>query len=105
MDAVARMRTMVNGYQASQALTVAAGMGLSDLLAGGPCTVAELAAATGSHEPTLFRLLRALATVGVFERQADGRFALTDLGGTLRHDVPGSVADWAEFVGRPYHAQ
>src|SRR5690242_16099656 len=72
MDAVARMRAMVNGYQVSHALAVAASLGLSDLLADGPRTPAELAAATGTHEPTLGRLLRALATVGVYERQDDG---------------------------------
>jgi SAM-dependent methyltransferase len=101
MDAVARMRAMVNGYQVSHALSVAASLGLSDLLADGPRTPAELAAATGTHEPTLRRLLRALATVGVYERQDDGRFALTELGATLRSDVPGSVAGWATLIGRP----
>jgi hypothetical protein len=105
MDSVARMRAMVNGYQVSHALSVAASLRLSDLLADGPATAAELAAATDTHEPTLVRLLRALAAVGVYERQDDGRFALTELGATLRCDVPGSVAGWAEMIGRPYHAQ
>jgi SAM-dependent methyltransferase len=105
MDAVSRMRAMVNGYQVSYALSVAASLRLSDLLADGPRTAAELAAATGTHEPTLRRLLRALATVDVYERQDDGRFALTELGATLRSDVPGTVAGWARLVGRPYYAQ
>jgi SAM-dependent methyltransferase len=104
MDAVARMRAMVNGYQVSHALSVAASLGLSDLLTDGPRTPAELADAAGVHEPTLRRLLRALATVGVYERQDDGRFALTELGATLRSDVPGSVAGWATLIGRPYYA-
>src|SRR4051812_3432333 len=101
MDASARMRAMVNGYQVSQALSVAASLRLSDHLADGPRTVGDLAAATGSHEPTLGRLLRALATVGVYAREDDGRFSLTALGATLRSDVPGSVAGWARLVGRP----
>src|SRR4051794_12331968 len=101
MDAVARMRAMVNGYQVSHALSAAAALGISDLLADGPRTAAQLADASGAHAPTLLRLLRALATVGVYERQDDGRFALTELGGTLRSDVPGSVAGWAQLVGRP----
>jgi hypothetical protein len=105
MDAVARMRAMVNGYQVSHALSVAASLGLSDLLAEGPRTPAELAAATGTHEPTLLRLLRALTAVGVYERQNDGRFALTELGATLRSDVPGSVAGWARLVGRPSYVR
>jgi hypothetical protein len=105
MDAVARMRAMVNGYQVSHALSVAASLGLSDLLAESPRTPAELAAATGTHEPTLLRLLRALTAVGVYERQDDGRFALTELGATLRSDVPGSVAGWARLVGRPSYVR
>jgi len=105
MDASARMRAMVNGYQVSQALSVAASLRLSDHLADGPRTVGDLAAATGSHEPTLRRLLRALATVGVYARADDGRFALTELGATLRSDVPGSVAGWARLVGRPSYVQ
>jgi SAM-dependent methyltransferase len=105
MDAVARMRAMVNGYQVSHALSVAAALGISDLLAGGPRTAAELADAAGVHAPTLLRLLRALATVGVYERQDDDRFALTELGATLRSDVPGSVAGWATLVGRPSYVQ
>jgi hypothetical protein len=104
MDTVARMRAMVNGYQVSHALSVAAGLGLSDLLADGPRTAAELATATGTHEPTLRRLLRALSTVGVYERQDDG-FALTELGAVLRSDVPGSIAGWAGLIARPYYVQ
>ncbi|NYJ08633.1 methyltransferase [Petropleomorpha daqingensis] len=105
MDPVARMRAMVNGYQVSHALSVAAWLGLSDLLADGPRTPAELAEAAGVHEPTLCRLLRALSTVGVYERQDDGGYALTELGATLRTDVPGSVAGWARLVGRASYAQ
>lgn len=103
MDPAARMRAMVNGYQVSQALHVAATLGLSDLLSAGPRTAAELAVRTASHEPSLFRLLRALAALGVYECRADGCFALTDLGAVLCRDAPGSVAAWARFVGRPHH--
>jgi hypothetical protein len=105
MDASARMRAMVNGYQLSQALSAAAALRLSDLLADGPCTAAELAGASGTHEPTLRRLLRALVAVGVYERGDDGRYALTELGAVLRSDVPGSLTGWAELIGRPYYVQ
>ncbi|WP_448628263.1 methyltransferase [Geodermatophilus sp. URMC 64] len=101
MDAVPRMRAMLNGFQVSYAVSAATSLGLSDLLAVGPRTVAELAEATGTHEPTLRRLMRALAAVGVYEHAGDGRFALTELGATLRRDVPGSLAGWAELIGRP----
>jgi hypothetical protein len=53
----------------------------------------------------LRRLLRALVAVGVYECGVDGRFGLTELGATLRHDAAESLADWAEFTGRPYYRQ
>ena len=57
---------MMTGYRISQAVYVAAKLGLADLLARGPVGDADLAAATDSHAPSRCRLLRALASVGVF---------------------------------------
>jgi hypothetical protein len=95
------LRRLINGYQISQALHVAAVLGIADLLADGARTSDELAEANDTHAATLYRLLRALASIGVFE-EADGkRFALTPLGDGLRSDAPGSLAGWAAFVGRP----
>ena len=94
------LRRMINGYQVSQALHVAATLGLSDLLADGPRSVADLAAATGTDERTLLRLLRALASVGVYAGGEEGRFTNTELGEALRSDAPRSVAGWAA-VDRP----
>ncbi len=103
MDPARHLRQMVNGYQVSQALHVAAMLGLSDLLAEGPRSVADLARATETHPPTLARLMRALASVGVYEPDAEGRFTNTELGELLRTDVPGSLGGWAGYVGRPAH--
>ena len=96
---------MINGYQVSQALHVAATLGLSDLLADGPRSVADLAAATGTDERTLLRLLRALASVGVYAGGEEGRFTNTELGEALRSDAPRSVAGGARLIGRPYYWQ
>jgi len=96
MDAEARLLELINGFQVSQALHVAAVLGLSDRLAEGPSTVADLAAATKSDERSLGRLLAALATVGVYERQPDGRYVSTDLGDALTAE---RLADWATFAG------
>lgn len=93
---------MVNGYQASQALHAAVALGLPDLLADGPRTTAELAGACGAHEPTLRRLVRALAGLGVLYED-DGRVSLTELGGPLRTDRPDSIAGWTRLIGRPYY--
>lgn len=92
---------MIIAFQVSQALHVAATLGISDLLATAPRTVADLTAATSTHEPTLARLMRALAVLGVYEQDVEGRFSNTELGELLRSDVPGSMAGWAAFIGRP----
>ncbi len=96
---------MANGFQVSQALYVAATLGISDLLAADPRTAADLATATSTHDPTLARLMRALEAVGVYERDSAGRFGNTDLGELMRSDVPGSMAGWMSFIGRPHHWQ
>ncbi len=99
------LRRLVNGYQVSQAIHVAASLGIADLLAAGPRASEELAADTGTHPGALYRLLRALAAVGVLEEDGERRFVLTPLGEPLRSDVADSIAGWAAFVGRPYYWQ
>ena len=94
---------LVNGYQVSQAIHVAATLGIADLLKNGPRSSDDLAAATGTHAGSLYRLLRALASVGVFREDADRRFALTPLGDGLRSDAPEPVGPWAVFIGQPEH--
>jgi 2-polyprenyl-3-methyl-5-hydroxy-6-metoxy-1,4-benzoquinol methylase len=89
---------MITGFRLSAALNVAADLGLSDLLASGPRTVAELAAESSADEDTLHRLLHALATVGVYDEREDGRFAVTELGEGLRSDVPGSLRPLARTL-------
>jgi hypothetical protein len=98
---VDELRRLVNGYQVSQAISVAATLGVADLLADGPRPSDELARETGADADSLYRLLRALAAVGVLREDDGRRFALTELGNPLRSDVPGSLAGWAAFVGRP----
>ncbi len=99
----AELRCLVNGYQVSQAVHVAATLGLADLVAEGLRGSDDLAAATDTDPQALYRLLRALASVGVFREDEERRFALTELGDALRTDSPDSVADWAAFVGRGYY--
>ena len=68
---------MTNSYQVSQAINAAATLGIADLLVDGPKSTDELANATRAHAPSLYRLLRALASVGVFAERADGSFVST----------------------------
>ena len=94
---------LLNGYRVTQALYVAARLGIADRLADGPQGSEELARATGAHAGALRRLLRALASFGVFAEQADGRFALTEVGALLRSDVPGSLRAGVIFYGDRRH--
>src|SRR5713101_4377476 len=89
------MLQMIAGFWVSRAIYIAAKLGIADLLKGGPQSSEELAQATGLHAPSLYRVLRALASVGVFAEDDRGRFALTPLAATLRTDVPGSLCAFA----------
>ena len=100
-ESSSRMLQMLNSFLLVQGLHVAAALGIADRLADGAKGVDELANASGAHPASLYRLLRMLAGAGVFSEEADGRFALTPLGGSLRSDGPESVRDWALFVGAP----
>jgi hypothetical protein len=82
---------MMRGFWVSQAIAAAAQLGIADDLANGPRSCADLARITGVPARSLHRLLRALASVGVFAEVEDGSFGLTPLADCLRTDVPGSL--------------
>ncbi len=92
---------MVNGYEISRAIHVVATLGVADLMVDGPKEVRQLASETRTDPPTLYRVLRAVASVGVFEEDSQGRFGLTPRAQYLRSDMPGSVRAWAMMVGGP----
>ncbi|MBA2702839.1 MAG: methyltransferase [Blastocatellia bacterium] len=89
------MLQMISGFWISRAVYVAAKLGVADHLSDGYRTIDELAAATGTHAPSLYRVLRALASVGVFTEDGKRGFALTPLAETLRTDVSGSLRAFA----------
>jgi SAM-dependent methyltransferase len=92
---------LLNGYQDTALLYVAAKLGLADLLAEGPKTSEELAATMGAHAPSLYRILRGLVVVGMcFEE--DERFGLTYMGQMLRTEVKGSLRNRALVCGDEY---
>ena len=93
------------GRVASQALHVAAKLGIADLLVDGPKPVEELATATDSHAPSLYRLLRALASIGIFEEEDNRVFALSPTAEPLRSNVPNSLRDVAIFWGEEWNWQ
>ena len=81
---------LVVGFWSACAVATVARLGIADRLAGGARTAPELARELGMDADALFRLLRAVASVGVLSRDQAGRFALTPIGESLRSDVPGS---------------
>jgi len=89
-DAQIQMLQIISGFWISRAVYAIAKLGIPDLLKSGPKTAEELAATTNTHAPSLFRVLRALASVGVLT-SADGRFSQTPLSETLVTDAPASL--------------
>jgi hypothetical protein len=101
IPASTQMIQILAGKWIAQAIAVAAELKIADLLSGGEKSVQELAKASGSQERSLYRLLRALSSVGVFAEVAERRFGITPLAECLRSDVPGSLRNIARMVGMP----
>jgi hypothetical protein len=91
---------MMMGHHVLQAIYAVAKLGIADLLGDGPRCPDELAKATGTSGVALRRLLRLLASVGVFTEEAGGEFALTPIGTCLRSGVPGSMRAVVLLFGR-----
>ena len=100
-DTSIELMRLINGYQVSQALHVAAALGVADQLKDGPKPYYEVARACGAHPASLYRLLRALAAVGVFHESGDKEFSLTRLGVSLTSDASSSVRNYARWIGTP----
>jgi hypothetical protein len=94
---------LATGHFLASALQVVLRLGIPDRLADGPRTTAELARETKVQEDALYRVLRALASVGIFEEDAPRRFALNLPGQMLRTGVPGGMRDMGLWVTSPFH--
>jgi SAM-dependent methyltransferase len=99
------MMELVTGTWISQAVSVAADLGVADQLVDGPRAVEDIAKAVGADTQRLYRLLRALADLEVFQETDERQFASTPLGDLLRSDAPGSLRGIAIMVGRPFHRE
>ena len=91
--------SLLRGAMATKALAVAADLRIADELAAGPRPVAELAAAAGADEESLYRFLRALASEGVFAEHEPRVFRNTAASELLRTDHPASWHDFAHLFG------
>jgi O-methyltransferase domain len=99
------MLQMIGGLRVARLIYVAATLRIADRLADAPKTPQELAQATETHAPSLYRVLRALASVGVFAEDEDGRFHLTPTAEFLRHDVPDAIGPMVNVLGEDWHWQ
>ncbi len=103
MDPTAHFLQLASGNWVTQMLHVAAELGVADQLAAGERPVEELAEAVGADPDGLFRLLRGLASLGVFTETAPRRFALTPLAELLRSDHPGSQRQFVRMLGGEHY--
>lgn len=85
------MFNLIAGRWVTQMIYVAAELKIADQLKDGPRTVDELASASGSQAQPLYRVLRALASLGIFKETRGRRFSLTPVAATLRCELPGSM--------------
>src|SRR5262249_32089445 len=93
-DALRRLlQQLIFGFFPSAVLSVVARLRIPDLVAGGPKSTDELAGATNTHAPSLYRLLRAAAYLGILEETEPRHFGVPDMGALLRSALPESM--WA----------
>lgn len=97
------MMQLITGYWLSQAVGVAAHLGIADALAGGHRTSDDLGWALGAHPKSVYRLMRLLTSIGVFDKEGDDCFTLNPLGETLLSKGPGSVRNFAITETAPGH--
>ena len=99
----AQLLSIVSSAWTSAAIYVAAKLGIADLLKDGPRTTEYLSVATSTHEMSLYRVLRAVASAGVFIEQDGRTFANTPMSEALRSDNPNSVRDLTIWINEPEH--
>ncbi len=99
----AQVMQLVSGCLISSATYTVAKLGIADLLADGPKTTAELAASTATDEHSLYRLLRATASVGLFTEMPDRTFANSPMSDTLRSDASESTRFMTLWMSDPLH--
>ena len=97
-----RIRQLVTGYQAARALIAADELGVVKLLESSSKSAEELAYATGTHAPSLYRFLRALSTIDLVEEDNEGRFSLGPLASGLRDAARIGVESYRAWAELPF---
>ena len=97
------MMQMSMGAMVTQAIFVAAKLRIADIVADGEKHIDEIAREAGGHSPSLYRILRTLASMGVFTETQSRMFGNTPLSEVLRADIPDSMRNSMLFMGDPWH--
>lgn len=98
-DEIGRLRQLIMGFRVTQLIYVAAKLDLAEHLSRAPREAPELALSLGVDAGALYRLLRALASLGVFVESSEGRFEMTPAAELLRRYAPGSLRSTAMLYG------
>jgi hypothetical protein len=98
----AQIMQMLFGKHITYSLSAVARLGVADHIGKTPVSIDHLAQAVNAHAPSLYRVMRLLASLGVFQETVHGHFALTPVGELLRTDAPGSMRYPAIQFGDPW---
>ncbi len=99
-----RLFQLASGYWISQAIYVAAKLGIADVLKDSPKSASEIALATGTDQNAVYRLMRALCAAGVFRMAETDMFAITEFGISLQTNVSGSLCAMIITLGEIHYA-
>ncbi|MBK3662420.1 methyltransferase [Bradyrhizobium diazoefficiens] len=102
---VIELMKLISGFQVSQVISAMAELGIADALKDETLHSDVVARRLECDPASLYRLLHALASVGLLEEQPERHFRLTPIGECLRSESPNSRSAWARYVGRPYVRQ
>ena len=95
-----KLADLIMGFVPAQAVAVAAEIGIADYLGREAMTAEQLAVVTDTHPRMLFRLMRYLASIGIFQADENNKFSLTPMASLLRTDTPASMRSMARIMGR-----
>jgi hypothetical protein len=101
-DAVPNLLRLLTGKHITYSLSAVARLGVADHIDNEPVPVTELAAKVGAHAPSLYRVMRMLASIDVFEENRNQSFSHTAMSELLKTEVPGSLRHLATFWGDPW---
>jgi hypothetical protein len=103
LTAAEQLLAMASGAWVTQMISVASELGVADQLGDGERGVADLAERCRAHPEALFRLLRGLASLGIFQETAPHQFALTPLAELLRSDHPQSLRQFTRMLAGEHY--